>query len=132
MKFVRDTWLIFSRQMLMMAREPVWIFFGLAQPVTYLLLFAPMLKLALHVDNTTKAYLVYVPGLLTVMVILGGMYTGFGLLAELRAGVIERSRVTPVSRVSLMVGRALREVVTLLGQSVVITVLALPFGLRVG
>ncbi|HEV2373006.1 MAG TPA: ABC transporter permease [Streptosporangiaceae bacterium] len=132
MKLIRDTWLIFSRQMLMMWREPVWVFFGLAQPITYLLLFAPMLKLALHVGTTTDAYLVYVPGLLSVLVILGGMYTGFGLLAELRAGVIERSRVTPVSRVSLMVGRALREVVTLLGQSLVITVLALPFGLRVG
>jgi len=134
-KLARDTWLIFQRQMLLMVRSPVWIAFGIAQPITYLLLFAPMLKLALRSTGVTtysQAYLIYVPGLLTVMVILGGLYTGFGLLAELRSGIIERARVTPVSRVAIMLGRALREVVTLLVQCVLITVVALPFGLRVG
>lgn len=134
MKLLRDTWLIFQRQTTLMLRTPVWIAFGLAQPVTYLLLFAPMLKLALGsqgVHSYTAAYRIYVPGLLTVMAILGGMYTGFGLLAEIRSGVIERARVTPVSRVALMLGRAMREVVTLLVQALLITVLAIPFGLRV-
>jgi ABC-2 type transport system permease protein len=62
---------------------------------------------------------------------LGGIVTGFTLLAELKAGIIERSRVTPVSRVSLILGRALREVAALLIQGVVITLIALPFGLSV-
>ena len=103
MKLARDTRLIFQRQMLLMVRTPIWIAFGLAQPITYLLLFAPMLKLALSAEGVTtyrQAYLIYVPGLLTVMAILGGLYTGFGLLAELRSGIIERARVTPVSRVA--------------------------------
>lgn len=135
MKLARDTWLIFQRHVLLMLRSPVYIAFGLAQPVTYLLLFAPMLKLALKaqgVTTYTQAYRIYVPGLLTVMAILGGLYTGFGLLAEMRAGIIERARVTPISRVSLMLGRGLREVAVLLVQAVVITLIALPFGLRVG
>ncbi len=134
MKLARDTWLIFQRQMLLVRRSPVWVAFGIAQPVTYLLLFAPMLKKALALTGATgyaQAYRVYVPGLLVVMVILGGLYTGFGLLAELRSGVIERARVTPVSRVALMLGRALREVVTLVAQSLLITVLAVAFGLTV-
>ena len=134
MKLARDTWLIFQRQFLLVWRSPVWIGFALAQPVTYVLLFAPMLKLALKAEGVTtytQAYRVYVPGLLTVMAILGGCYAGFGLLAEVRAGIIERARVTPVSRLALMLGRALREVVMLLVQAVIITLLALPFGLRV-
>src|SRR6478752_3869521 len=74
---------------------------------------------------------------LTLMVrtpiwLYGGMFAGFGLLAELRAGIIERARVTPVSRTALLLGRALRDVITLLVQAVVITVAALPFGLRLG
>jgi ABC-2 type transport system permease protein len=134
-KLARDTWLIFQRHVLLLTRSPMWIVFGLAQPVTYLLLFAPMLKLALKAEGVTtytQAYRIYVPGLLTVMAILGGLFTGFGLLAEMRSGIIERARVTPVSRLALMLGRGLREVAVLLGQAVVITVLALPFGLRVG
>ncbi len=132
MKLARDTWLIFQRQMLLMVRSPVWLAFSIAQPITYLLLFAPMLKKALGTHTYAESYRIYVPGLLTVMCILGGMYTGFGLLAEIRSGVIERARVTPVSRVALMLGRAMREVVTLLVQSLIITIVALPFGLRVG
>jgi ABC-2 type transport system permease protein len=53
------------------------------------------------------------------------------LIAELRAGVIERSRVTPVSRLALLLGRSLRDVVSLIAQAVIITLLALLFDLRV-
>jgi ABC-2 type transport system permease protein len=133
-KLARDTWLIFQRQMLLVARTPAWIGFAIAQPVTYLLLFAPLLKLALSAEGVTsyaQAYRIYVPGLLVLTAVLGGLFTGFGLLAEIRSGIIERARVTPVSRLALVLGRALREVVMLLLQSVVITVLALFSGLTV-
>jgi ABC-2 type transport system permease protein len=133
-KLARDTWLIFQRHFLLVIRARTWILFALAQPVTYVLLFAPLLKIALRaqgVTTYTQAYQIYVPGLLTVMAIVGGAYTGFGLLRELRSGIIERARVTPVSRLAMMLGRALREVVMLLVQAVVVTLLALPFGLRV-
>lgn len=134
MKLARDTWLVYQRHMRLMLRNRTWLFFGLAQPITYLVLFAPMLKIALQplgAETFAEAYLVYVPGLLVVMCLYGGLFTGFSLLAELRAGIIERSRVTPVSRSALLLGRALREVTSLLVQSTIIVVLAIPFGLRV-
>jgi ABC-2 type transport system permease protein len=133
-KLARDTWLIFQRQTLLLLRSRGWIVFALAQPVTYLLIFAPMLKLALHAEGVTtytQAYRVYVPGLLTLTAIMGGLFTGFSLLADIRSGIIERARVTPVSRPALVLGRALREVMIMMVQAVVITLLALPFGLRV-
>jgi ABC-2 type transport system permease protein len=40
-------------------------------------------------------------------------------------------RVTPVSRLSLLLGRSLRDVVTLLVQALLLTLVALPFGLSV-
>jgi ABC-2 type transport system permease protein len=134
MKLLRDTWLIFQRQLLLLMRNPVWVFVGIFQPVMYLLLFAPLLKPALApLGATTDAetYRIFVPGLLVLLAIFGGLFQGFGLIAELRAGVIERSRVTPVSRVALLLGRSLRDVVSLLAQAVIITALALLFGLRV-
>jgi ABC-2 type transport system permease protein len=134
MKLARDTWLVFQRQLLLMARTPVWLAVGVIQPLFYLLLFAPLLKPMLApigVTSFAQTYQIYVPGLLAVLVIFGGLFTGFSLLGELRAGIVERSRVTPVSRLSLLLGRALREVVALMVQAVIITVLALPFGLRV-
>ncbi|WP_405021018.1 ABC transporter permease [Kitasatospora sp. NBC_00070] len=131
MKLARDTWLVFQRQVLLMVRTPVWLVVGVIQPLFYLLLFAPLLKPVLRVGSYEEAYRIYVPGLLAVLVIFGGLFTGFSLLGELRAGIIERSRVTPVSRLALLLGRALREVLALMVQAVIITLLALPFGLTV-
>jgi ABC-2 type transport system permease protein len=134
-RFARDTWLVFQRQALLTLRSPVWIAFGLAQPVTYLLLFAPVLKLALSAAGVTsydQAFRVYVPGLLTVMAVYGGLFSGFGLLTEMRSGIVERFRVTRLSRTALLLGRALRDVAATLVNAVIITVLALPFGLRAG
>src|SRR3954449_11839141 len=131
MKLLRDTSLIFQRQMQLLLRNPVWIFVGVFQPVMYLLLFAPLLKPALQVNSNAEAYEIFVPGLLVLLAIFGGLFQGFGLIAELRAGVIERSRVTPVSRLALLLGRSLRDVVSLIAQAVIITLLALIFDLRV-
>ncbi|MFE6051354.1 ABC transporter permease [Kitasatospora sp. NPDC056446] len=134
MKLARDTWLVFQRQLLLMIRTPVWIAVGIIQPLFYLLLFAPLLKKILVPNGESSyadTYQVYVPGLLAVLCIFGGLFTGFSLLSELKAGIIERSRVTPVSRLALLLGRALREMVALLVQAVLITLIALPFGLRV-
>ncbi|MGW6919198.1 ABC transporter permease [Kitasatospora sp. NPDC054939] len=133
MKLARDTWLVLQRQLLLMWRTPVWIAVGVIQPIFYLLLFAPLLKKVLApAGSYADAYQIYVPGLLAVLCIFGGLFTGFSLLGELKAGIIERSRVTPVSRLALLLGRALREMVALLVQAVIITLIALPFGLRVG
>jgi ABC-2 type transport system permease protein len=131
MKLFRDISLIFGRQMQLLLRNPVWIFVGVFQPVMYLLLFAPLLKPALGVRTNAEAYEIFVPGLLVLLAIFGGLFQGFGLIAELRAGIIERSRVTPVSRIALLLGRSLRDVVSLIAQAVIITLLALVFDLRV-
>ncbi|NUT34942.1 MAG: ABC transporter permease [Hamadaea sp.] len=131
MKLLRDTWLVFGRQIQLLVRQPVWVIVGVLQPLLYLLLFAPLLKPALGAQTTAEAYQIFVPGLLVMLAIFGALFSGFGLIAEMRAGVIERSRVTPVSRLALMLGRSLRDVVTLLVQSVMITLIALPFGLTV-
>ena len=78
-KLAHDTWLIFQRQWKLTFRTPVAVAFGLAQPITYLVLFAPILKLALSAEGVTtyaQAFRVYVPGLLTVMAVIGGMFAG--------------------------------------------------------
>ena len=132
MKLLRDTWLIFARCVVNMLRTPVWIVVGLFQPVCYLILFAPLL------DNVASApgfppggaLKVFTPGVVIMLAMYGAAFVGFGLIAELRAGVIERFRVTPVSRLALLLGRALRDVLILLVQAIVLILVAIPMGLR--
>jgi ABC-2 type transport system permease protein len=133
-KVLRDTWLIFQHETSIMVRNPGMIALTLAQPIAFLVLFAPFLKAAMvnhGVQNYSDAYSVYVPGLFVAMGLFGGLYAGYGLLSSLRAGVIDRCRVTPISRSGLLLGRALMHVALVEVQAVVITIAALPFGLRV-
>jgi ABC-2 type transport system permease protein len=124
---IRDTWLVFTRQCQLVLRNPVWVFVGIFQPLCFLLLFGPLL------DRMPQAggYEGFVPGLLIQLAMFGSMFVGFALIAELRAGVLERMRVTPVSRLALLLGRCGRDIVSLLIQAVILVLIALPFGLRV-
>ncbi len=134
-KVARDTWLILQRQVLLTLRTPIGFAIGLVQPVVYVLLWAPTLKLALRsagVTSYAEAFRSYVPGLLTVMAVYGGLFSGFGLLVDIRSGVIERGLVTPVSRVALVLGRAMRDVVNLFTGAALITMFAVLVGMRIG
>lgn len=130
MKLARDTWLTFTYEISQLITNPVAIGVTLLQPVTYLVFFTPFLKSVLHAPSYSSAYLVYVPSLFCAMGLFSGFYAGFALLAAMRKGVVTRFRVTPLSRVGLLLGREMM-VVALLGfQALVITVAALALGLR--
>ncbi len=129
---IRDTWLIFHRSLWLTIRQPTWIVFGMMLPVLYLFLFGPLLEGAVQGAGAgTSAFNWFVPGLLIQIAIFGTAFVGFGLIAELRSGVIERMRVTPMSRGAMLLGRSLRDVVILMVQSVLLIVLAIPLGLQV-
>jgi ABC-2 type transport system permease protein len=133
-KVLRDTWLIYQQEIGLMLRNPIMVAFSLAQPITYLIFFAPFLQAAMAQQGAltyADAYRIYVPGLFVATGLFGGLFAGFGLLGALRAGIIDRCRVTPVSRSGLLLGRAMMHVSLILIQSVIITIAALPFGLRV-
>lgn len=132
MKTIRDTWLIYRRAMLLTIRQPVWMVLGMMVPILYLVLFGPLLEGATKNAGTgTSAFNWFVPGLLIQIAIYGTAFAGFGLIAELRSGVVERMRVTPMSRVAMLLGRSLRDTTILLAQSALMIVLAIPFGLHV-
>lgn len=131
MKFLRDTWLIFERSMLTTLRNPAWVVIGLFQPICFLVLFGPLLEGVAKAPGFPPggAFNVFTPGLLIQLGLFGAAFVGFGLIADLRAGVIEQMRVTPVSRLALLFGRALRDIVNLLVQSVLLLLAAWPMGL---
>jgi ABC-2 type transport system permease protein len=126
-----ETGVIFNRQMRLLMRNPVWVFFGLTQPILYLALFGPLLKNVRSGGlGGTTSWSVFVPGLLLQLTIFGAGFAGFGIIQELREGTIDRHRVTPASRVSLLLGRTLSVVATLGVQAVLLVIVAIPFGLR--
>jgi len=132
-KLFPDTYLITKHELLLRIRNPLWIFFGLFQPIVYLVLFAPFLKSIASVPGfpADSAIQFFAPGLLIMNALFNAGFAGFGLIDKLRSGFIERLRVTPVSRLALVLGFVLANSIVLLIQSIILLLAALFFGLKI-
>ncbi|GAB7046504.1 ABC transporter permease [Catenuloplanes indicus] len=133
MHTVRDTALIYRRQLQLSLRNPLWVLFGLAQPALYLVLFGPLLTGLVGRPGfpSGNAWQIYTPGLLVQLCLFGSAFVGFALIADWRAGVLERLRVTPVSRAAPLLGRLLRDVTVTSVQALILIGTAFALGLRV-
>jgi ABC-2 type transport system permease protein len=134
MSFIRDTLLIFRRQLRLSLRQPAWVIIGLIQPILYLAFFGPLLHSVASGGvpgfPPGNSYSFFVPGLLIQLGLFGAAFVGFNIIADWRYGVIERMRVTPVSRLAILSGRVLRDVVALLVQALVLVLAGVAFGMR--
>ncbi|MGI5201499.1 ABC transporter permease [Spirillospora sp. CA-108201] len=127
-----DTRLVFLRYMRQTLRSKVAVVFGAVQPLLYLVLFGPLLSDLVDVRGfgAGSAWQVFVPGVLVQLALFGAGFAGFGLIADLRSGVVDRLRVTPASRTALLLGRVLRDTVVVAFQGAVVVAAGLALGLR--
>ncbi|MGI6871211.1 ABC transporter permease [Amycolatopsis sp. 3B14] len=130
---LRDTWLIFKRDWTLSMRNPAWVMIGIMQPVLYLVLFGPLME---KVVSSTPGFppgtswTILTPALIIQLALFSSSFAGFSLLMDYRSGVLERLRVTPASRVGLLLGKVVNNVIQAVIQAVLITVLAyVAFGL---
>jgi ABC-2 type transport system permease protein len=130
MSLAREIRLFFIRKIRETLRQPVWIVVGLSTPLLYLALFAPVLNSfadgpGFRSDNILD---VFVPGILALMAFSAGMGAGWIVIWELSSGVVERLRVTPASRFTLLMGTVLRDVAMLWIPALLVVLIAIPFG----
>ncbi|AFA72416.1 putative multidrug ABC transporter, permease protein [Gordonia polyisoprenivorans VH2] len=132
MTFLRESHIVFRRQIRMNLRNPAWVVIGVLQPVLYLVLFGPLLKplVAQFPGGADNPYTFLVPGLLVQLGMFGAMFAGFSLIGEWREGVIEAERVTPASRTALLAGRLMRDLLQLFVQALILVLLGWAMGMR--
>ena len=129
MRFLRESFIVFRRQLRMNLANPAWVIIGLTQPVLYLLLFGPLLEPLVAQFGAQNAYTFFVPGMLVQLGVFGAFFAGFSLIGEWREGVIEAERVTPASRTALLTGRLLRDLLQLFVQALILVVLGFLLGM---
>ena len=130
MTFALQSGLFFRRKLLETLRQPVWIITGLSTPLLYLALFEPLLRSVAGGPSLPAGHVlnVFVPGILALMAFGAGMGAGWVVIWELDSGVIERLRVTPASRLALLLGGVLRDVAMFVLPGVVVIGIAIGFG----
>src|SRR6187431_1055609 len=121
--FPADTWNVMVRELRPVFREPASVLFAMVQPLVFLGLFAPLLP---DVEDG-PALQWFVPGIIAMTALIGASFTGANLTQEIMTGSHERLLVSPLNRSSLLVGRALKEVVPMLMQATIIVAVVTPF-----
>ncbi|MFF5991736.1 ABC transporter permease [Prauserella flavalba] len=122
--FATDTATVFSRELRPVLRDPFSVIFSMLQPLLFLALFAPLLP----DTGDGSALQWFVPGIVVMSCLFGTSATGSNLLFEIQTGSHERMLVSPLSRPALIVGRALKEIVPMFAQAVLIVLVTIPFG----
>lgn len=112
------------------ARNPVWPLFGILQPVLYLLLFAPLLANTTPGVSQADTLLQFTPGVMVMVALFGSFFVGFGMIAEIRSGVLERLAASAASRAAIVLGRTLRDVIVLVVQALLVVLVAMAMGMR--
>lgn len=129
-QILRDSRYVFWREMLLPLRDPFSLIFSLIQPLVFLGLFGPLLGAAVGAQafggQSTLQW--FLPGVVVMIALFGTSMTGSNLQYELMTGSYERILATPLSRSSLMIGRALKEWAPLVVQGLLIALACIPFG----
>lgn len=124
-----DTGIVFGRYLRQTLRSKIGVVFGVVQPLLYLILFGPLLN-QVQLGGQGDSWQTLVPGLLIQLGLFSATFVGFSIIIEKRFGVVERMRVTPASRLALLLGRVLKDVVQLLFQSLMLVLAGVVLGLR--
>ncbi|MFI6502515.1 ABC transporter permease [Nonomuraea typhae] len=120
---IRETWLLFHHTTRIGLRQKAGLLFSAVQPLCFLVLFGPIFA-------TIGTWETLVPGLIVQLGLLSAGLAGFGIVFDWRSGVLERLRVTPASRLALLLGRVLNNALTLVIQTVLLVAAAYALGLR--
>ena len=131
-KTFTDIGLLTQRRIVQTFRNPLWLIVSFSTPVLYLALFTPLLK-GFSPGHPTNGQVLgsFLPGILAFLAFINGSSMGFGTIFELQSGLIERLRVTPASRLAILLGPILAGLVGMFIFDLVVLIIGWAFGFHI-
>jgi ABC-2 type transport system permease protein len=126
----QDVVTVLVRELRPILLAPWALAFTLVQPLLLLAFFAPLLAVAGSARPGGGTLQWFVPGVLVMLGLFETAGAGANLMFEAQTGAHERMLVSPLRRSSLLIGRALKDLVPIVGQAVLVVAVVLPFGFR--
>ena len=130
MSVIGDTSAVFAREWALVRRDPFSLAFSIVQPLVFLALFGPLLGSTVGAEafGGQDSIQWFLPGVIVMLSMFGTTMTGSNLQIEMNTGSYERVLATPLSRSSLLAGRALKEFAPLIAQAILLVLVTIPFG----
>ncbi|MGW5437894.1 ABC transporter permease [Nocardia asteroides] len=107
-RFIRDSAIVAHRNLLTILRVPTLLVTATVQPLMFVFLFAYIFGASLGGDQYREFLLA---GIFTQTVAFNAAFTTVGLAGDLQKGIIDRMRTLPMSRLAVLMGRTLSDLV---------------------
>lgn len=127
--FVIDCFAIADVELRKLIRDPTELVSRAIQPLLWLLVFGQVLARVRAIDTGQLGYLAFMtPGILAQSVLFSAIFYGISVIWERDLGIVHKLLVSPASRSSLIIGKAISADFRGIVQTVVIYVIALVLG----
>lgn len=107
---VSDTAVIARRNVIKITRVPEILVFVLVSPIMFVLLFAYVFGNSIEIEGGSyREFLI--AGIFAQTVAFGATFTGAGIAEDMQKGIIDRFRSLPMSRIAVLAGRTISDVI---------------------
>lgn len=128
---------VFGRWIRKTLRRPPFLFFSLVQPIVWFVLFTQAFQRISSIPGFsrmtgTDSYLTFFSAAVIIQtVISSAMQSGMGMVTDLESGYLDKMRVAPIRRSSILFGKVLSDGFRILLQSAVIIALGFALGVTI-
>src|SRR6058998_3500953 len=135
---------IFGRWLKKTFRRPSFVFFAMVQPVVWFLLFTQSFASIADIRQPTAvpgqfitfrdltgtdSYLTFFSAAVIIQtVIASAMQSGIGMVTDIESGYMDKMRVAPIRRASILLGKVMSDGVRILLQSIIIVIMGVLLG----
>jgi ABC-2 type transport system permease protein len=137
MEWLSEVAAIFGRWNIKLRRQPILIFFTLIQPLVWFLLFTqafsaigdiPVFRLL----TGTGSYITFFTAAVIIQTVASSaLNAGIGLVNDLDSGFMDKMRVAPIGKSSILFGKLFSDAISTIIQVLTILVIGLALGVRI-
>ncbi len=130
----REVYTIFRRWIKKYSRRPTFLFFSIIQPLVWFLLFTQAFSSVAKIPGFeeltgTTSYITFFSAAVIIQtVVISALQSGQGMVDDLESGFLDKMKVSPMRRSSILLGKVLSDGFRIVIQTVIIIVLALLLG----
>jgi ABC-2 type transport system permease protein len=137
MEWLSEVLAISGRWNTKVIRQPILIFFSLVQPLVWFLLFTQAFSAIGGIPNFqqltgTSSYITFFTAAVIIQTITSqALQTGIGLVRDIDSGFLDKMRVAPIRKSSILFGKLFSDAITIVVQVLIILVIGYLAGVRV-